>query len=119
MVATTTLPTSERAIAGFNRVTTDKLLEWDKKAVRLFAKLDHDDTKACIAAGLLEELESVPDIAPWEGELTSKAFRTTIATSNPAQAGELKAAAARYQATVASIKKYYVDLVKQYAPRDV
>lgn len=116
-ISLSTLPSSQRAISGFTRATTEKLVAWEKKAQKVYSKLDHDDTRACIAAGLLEELESVPTAAPWAKELDSQTFRATIAKSDPEQAGLVAAAATRYQATVTSLKKSYEDLVKQYAPK--
>lgn len=54
------MPRNKRALSGFEKVTTERLLDWHKKVEALFDKLDHDDTKACVSAGLLEEIEHCP-----------------------------------------------------------
>jgi len=116
-VSESKLPRSQRAITDFSKSTTERLIEWNGKVSTLFDKLDHDDTKACVAAGLLEELDSLESKAPWESEINSSTFKATIAKSDPEQAGLLAAAATRYNVTVISLKKSYEKLVRQYAPQ--
>jgi hypothetical protein len=115
-VGDSVMPRTAIAVAGFEKGTTERLLEWDKQAHKLFSKLDHDETKACVSAGLLEELERFPLTVPWANEFKTQSFRATMAASDPQQAGLLDGAATRYRATVLSIRKAYAETVKQYAP---
>jgi hypothetical protein len=112
-----TLPRTTRAAQGFSKATTERLLDWEKSANKLFEKLDHDDTRACIASGFLEELEGLSTTAPWAKSLSENSFRTMLATSDPEAAGEIEGAASKYSATVKSMRKYYENILKQYLPK--
>jgi len=114
-----TMPRTSRAADGFTRATTERLLEWEKSANRLFNQFDHDDTRACVAAGLLEELEKLPEAVPWKDELTDSSLRSMMANADPEGAGIIEGAATRYSATIKSLKKLYKDAVSQYSPKSV
>ena len=116
-VGESSMPRTKKAATGFDKATTERLLEWHKKVGALFDKLDHNDTKACVSAGFLEELEQFPSVVPWEKDLRSNSFRTNVATSDPEQAGLLEGSSTRYKRTVSSLKKSYEDYVRQYAPK--
>ena len=98
------IPTSTAAVKKFNGIT-DKLLEWDRSSDKFFGKLTDDPTIACLSAGLLEELEKLPEAAPWSDELNGKSFRNAIANSTATLGGDVAGAAARYEATIREVKK--------------
>lgn len=112
------LPTTERSLSGFSR-HVDRLNDWNIKANTLFDKFDSEATTACVAAGLLEELDKFPTAAPWESELKGQDFRTEVIRSNPAFAGKVSGRAQEFKETVRYIQKYYKDIVQQYAPKRV
>jgi len=99
-----TIPTSPAAVKKFNAIT-DKLLEWDLSSDKFFGKLTDEPTIACLSAGLLEELEKLPEEAPWSDELKGKSFRNAIANSTASLGGNVVGAAARYEATIREVKK--------------
>ncbi|MFJ3316394.1 hypothetical protein ACIPLR_13655 [Herbaspirillum huttiense] len=103
-IANSKLPTSLNALKAFNSANDD-LAKWDLTADKFFNKLTDGPTIACLSAGLLEELEKLPESVIWENDLKKATFRSTIANSNPKLAGEIAGAAARYAATLNAIKR--------------
>ncbi|EGD03911.1 hypothetical protein B1M_14127 [Burkholderia sp. TJI49] len=116
IVADPKLPTRSIDLREFNGAS-DKLVEWDSKADKLFGKLSAAETQGCIAAGLLEELERFPDAAPWEADLRKRSFRATLVESDPKRAADLAAAAAKYAAVIRSLRSKMEARVKLNAPR--
>lgn len=116
-VAESSMPRTAKAVAGFEKITTERLVEWNKKVEKLLAKVEHDETRVCIAAGLLEEFEKSLSSVPWRKDLNSASFRTAIATSDPNQAGLIEGAAVRYEKTFAAIKKNFETIVSLYTPK--
>lgn len=110
------LPTNARALKEFNG-HLDRLNTWQKQTNKLMGKLTTDSTRACIAAGLLEELERFPSKAPWADKLEGESFRATLTKSDPELAGNVAGAAKRFEETVKYTKKYFEQIVKQYAPQ--
>lgn len=115
-ISTSKLPTNTNAVKAFNSAT-DELINWDKSSDRFFSKLTDEPTKGCLSAGLLEELERLPENAPWSDELKKKSFRATIATADPKLAGEIAGAEAKYAALIKEIKNSMRKRVELYAPK--
>lgn len=111
------MPRSAVALTNFEKGTTDRVLDWNERVGKLFSKLDHDETKACVAAGMLEELERFPSTLPWTRELNNNSFKTSLVTTDPKLVGLLEGAAVRFNRTVIAIRKDYETTVKQYAPK--
>lgn len=109
------LPTNQRALSDFVGYV-DRLNAWQKKADKLLNKLPSESSRACIAAGFLEELESFPDVAPWAKQFDGKSFRADLTRADPGHAGRVAGAATQFRETTKHIKKYYEDMVKQAAP---
>lgn len=111
-----TFPTSTRALSSFQK-NTDRLIRWQERVDALFNKLDSNETKACVAAGFLDELTKFPPKAPWANELKQGGFRAEIVKADPVLAGRIVAGATQLEETVRYIRKYYENIVKQYAPK--
>jgi hypothetical protein len=111
------LPTNTISLKMFNSAA-DELISWDVTVNKLFSKLTDEPTKACIAAGLLEELEKFPDQAPWHNELNGQGFRAVVAQADPDLAGQIAGASARYTATIKLIKKSMQQRVDLHAPKN-
>lgn len=110
------LPTNMISLKTFNSATDD-LISWDTASDKLFGKLTDEPTIACISAGLLEELEKLPEQAPWSEELKGTSFRATIANGDPKLAGLIAAAETRYSVSLREIKKSMQQRVDLYAPK--
>lgn len=91
-ISDSALPTSARALSAFLK-HVDRLNAWQERANKLFNKLDSEETKACVAAGFMEELDKFPSNAPWADELNEKGFRTEIIKADPALAGKISGGA--------------------------
>jgi hypothetical protein len=94
------------------------LIAWDLRVDELFAKLQNNATKACIAAGLLEELERMPDQAAWAAQLAGHSFRAQGIRSDAQLSSRLGSAAAGMEKAVAVIKKKMLNRVNQLAPQN-
>lgn len=94
--------------------TVDKLIQWNTTSDKLFSKFENSETKACVASGFLEELEKFPEEAPWTTQLGTNNFRSKIADMDPEFSGSLAGAAARYEATLKSIKKHLTEILQEY-----
>ncbi|GAB2181207.1 hypothetical protein DLREEDagrD3_14300 [Denitratisoma sp. agr-D3] len=110
------LPTRDAQLTEFSRYV-DRLVRWDIKTNKLLEKLDHEETKACVAAGLLEELEQLPTVAPWAKQLAGNGLKQQIINAEPARAAEIAAIARKYEQLVKSLTSYYAKVVEQYAPK--
>ena len=111
-----TLPSRPIELKTFNGAV-EKLVEWDTKADKLFSKLNTVETQECIAAGLLEELDKLPDAAPWETDVKKKSFRASLIDADPKKEADLVAAAARYASLVKSLRDKMAARVKANAPQ--
>lgn len=112
-LANSKIPTSLAAVKNFNAIT-DKLLDWDRSSDKFFSKLTDEPTIACLSAGLLEELEKLPEAAPWSDELKGKSFRSAVANSTATLGGDVAGAAARYEAAIREVKKGMMRRVEPY-----
>lgn len=110
------LPTSPISLKQFNS-STDALIAWDLASDKFFNKLTDIPTIACLSAGLLEELEKLPENTPWESDLTGASFRATLANTNAKLGGDIAGAAARYAASIREVKKSMRRRVDQHAPK--
>ncbi len=106
------IPDKQESLNILNRRIND-LVVWDQRVDTLFAKLENDETKGCIASGLLEELAHLPDEAAWLKELQGKSFRARAIQSDTALYTSLEGAAAAMRAVIALAKQKMVDRVKQ------
>lgn len=118
LIRETELPTSARYLKEFNDHVV-RLNLWQKKADKLMGKLAADSTRACIAAGFLEEIEHLAVEAPWAKKLEGQSFRVDMMRADPVHAGSVAGAAKQYQETLKYIKKYYESIVKQAAGANV
>lgn len=99
-----TPPRNFPALESYSLVI-DNLVTWHSKAVKLFDKLENTKTEACIAHGLVEELDGLPNNLEWEKNLSDSSFRSELSRSDPDFAGKLRAVATRYTQTLTSIKE--------------
>lgn len=116
-LSTEQVPTTPKALGQIDKSLTH-LIEWNATVTNLFAKLDSDTTKACVSAGLLEELEKLPDDPLWASQLGTRSFRTDAISANPEHAANLAATAARFRTTVKILRNQMLDRVKMYAPQN-
>ncbi|PTR15258.1 hypothetical protein C8R31_104287 [Nitrosospira sp. Nsp2] len=94
----------------------NRLYSWHNKAANMITKLESEESKACISAGLLEELEKFPASVPWEDELKTESFRALILRSDPDLAGSVATEVLRMKEIVKFMRRHYKDIVEQYAP---
>jgi hypothetical protein len=111
------IPDKKDALNDFNRRVND-LIVWDQRVDTLFAKLENNETKGCIASGLLEELARLPDEAIWLKELQGGSFRAKAIKSDVALYTSLQGAAGAMKAIITIAKNKMVDRVKQVEPKN-
>lgn len=109
-------PEKQSEIKLFEKRVGD-LIAWDLRVDELFGKLQNDATKACIAAGLLEELDRLPNQAVWASLLSNKSFRAQVILSDPQLSSRLGSAVGGMEKAVAVVKKKMLDRVNQFAPQ--
>jgi hypothetical protein len=112
------LPSNTNSLKNFN-TAIDDFISWDKSSDKFFSKLNDNPTIACISAGLLEELEKIPEKAPWSDDLNGNSFRSTLLKADPNLAGQIAGTAARYSASIKEIKNSMRQRVDMYAPKKV
>jgi hypothetical protein len=110
------IPPDMAALKPFT-ATINALQRWDDQTDSLFLKLENDETKACIAAGLLEEIERLPDELSWASLLTGKGIRSQAIQANATLYGATAGEHERYKAVTAVVKRKMLMRVQQYAPR--
>lgn len=113
------LPTNKNSVQEFNKTINNELSNWSATSDKFFTKLTDEATKACMAAGLLEELEKLPEEIFWEKELNGNGFRATVAKSDPELAGLIAGASSRYSAMLKEIKNIMKNRVNLYAPTKI
>ncbi len=102
------LPTGKKSIREADKLN-DRLLQWDEKADLLFEKFEDDNTKACVAEGLIEEFGKLPNEFPWEQEVDKSQLRSQIVQSDTATEVSIAGLSARYKI----IKKSVADKLKK------
>jgi len=102
-ISNSKLPTNENGVKEFT-AATNELINWDAASDRFFGKLSDVSSKACISAGLLEELEKLPEKAPWANQLEDKSFRSIMAKRDASLASDISGAEARYAAAIREVK---------------
>lgn len=102
-IGSSKLPTTQNQLVGANRAI-DELLEWELQVQKLFGKFDDPATQACVAAGLLDDVNKLPASLPWQKDLDSSTLRGQASRSDSGQAGEVAAASARYSAVLKQLK---------------
>lgn len=112
------IPKNPAAVANFEK-SIDRLLEWEQKSNKFFRKISDEPTIGCISAGLLEELEKLPNEPKWKSEIEQGTFRAAVATNTSSKAGEVAAAAARMSEVVKAVKKGMENRLKLVAPRKI
>lgn len=110
------IPTNE---LDLRRITenVDDLQNWYHEADKLIAKLDGADAKACVAAGLLEELERFPENLAWHAATHQDNFRARVLIEDIELASALDAVAARYARLLAVTKSHLLRHVNAVATR--
>jgi len=81
-------------------------------------KLESNDTKACVAAGLLEELERFPEELPWVAQTRKDNFKARLLIEDVELATSLDAVAARYARLLAIAKIHLQREVEIHAPKN-
>ncbi|MFN7505922.1 MAG: hypothetical protein ACK5Q1_10215 [Limnobacter sp.] len=125
------ISTSEkiRDNAGHSRIPTanelkevtenvDALQRWFSDTESLMQKLESNDTKACVAAGLLEELERFPEELPWVAQTRKDNFKARLLIEDVELATSLDAVAARYARLLAIAKIHLQREVEIHAPKN-
>jgi hypothetical protein len=112
-ISNSKLPRNEQLLRQFNS-TVDQLITWEQSVDKLFTKIENADTEACIAAGLLEELEKFPDAAPWADQLVEQSFKATVIASDTDRAAQTAALATKFAVVVKAIKKNLKIRLKNY-----
>lgn len=110
-----TLPENSQQLKQFNQAL-GSLISWDSKVDKLMAKLENDSTKACISAGLSEELEKLQDEPPWADSLTSNTFRVKVLKSDIDKYQKINSASQSMQNTVAAVKKKMEQRTNHFTP---
>lgn len=113
----TKMPRSKKAADSYSKHQLDRLISWEERLNKLMAKLDHNDTKACVSSGFLEELETLPESLPWENDTESKNISSVLVKSDPELYAEVKGLTIRYKRTIQQIKKALENQVKEFAPQ--
>lgn len=96
----------------------DDLQAWYHEADKLISKLDSVEAKACVAAGLLEELERFPDDLVWLEATRRDNFRARMLIEDVELAAALDAIAARYARLLAVTREHLRRYVAAAAPRN-
>lgn len=111
------IPTRE---IDLRRITenVDDLQHWYHEADKLIAKLDGEEAKACVAAGLLEELERFPENLLWHAATRQDNFRARMLIEDVELASALDAVAARYARLLAVTKAHLLRHVNAVATRN-
>ena len=84
----------------------DDLQNWYHESDKLIAKLDSIEAKACVAAGLLIELEKFPENLAWLAETRRDNFRARMLIEDIERASNLDAIAARYSRLLSVTKEH-------------
>lgn len=110
------IPKSSAALAKFEK-SIDALLAWEQSSDKFFRKISDAPTIGCIAAGLLEELEKLPEEPKWKLEIKNGSFRAAVATNTSSKAAEVAAAAARMSEAVKAVKNNMRSRLDSVAPQ--
>lgn len=97
------LPINDISLSNTKKITTS-LLDWESSKDLLFSKFEDPETAACVATGLLSEVEKLPLNFPWQNELSKSNFRVQIIDANSRFSGNVAAEGANYSATLKSVK---------------
>ena len=117
-ISETDLPPDKGRLKRFTSVI-DYLSAWDAKTDALFSKLENYETKACISAGFLEEMDKVLDQLEWAPLLTGKSIRSQALQLDARLYGVVVGEHERYKTTVAAMKKKMLVRVQQYETQKV
>ena len=110
-------PNTERDL-DLASLNVEALTTWYNDVDKLLHKLESDETKSCVAAGLLEELERFPEQLPWVEDAKSDSFRARMLKEDVDLAARVDAIAARYARLLALTKEQLLRVVKASAPRN-
>ena len=110
------IPKNTAALAKFEK-STKALLAWEQSSDKFFRKISDKPTIGCIAAGLLQELEQLPDEPKWKSEIKNGTFRAAVATNTSAKAADVAAAAARMSEAVKAVKENMRNRLDLVAPQ--
>lgn len=111
-------PTTERDLLVVSQ-NIEAVGTWYNDVDKLMHKLESEETKACVAAGLLEELERFPEALPWTEEAKSDSFRARMLKEDVDLAARVDSLAARYARFLALSKEQLKRTLAAVAPRTV
>ncbi|MBB4128796.1 hypothetical protein GGR77_004127 [Xanthomonas translucens] len=106
------LPTGRKGIDSVDALN-DRLIGWNEKADVLFSRFEEKDTQACVAQGLLEELDKFPTDFPWQKELADSSLKSQIAGSDMRVASKIAGLSTRYKMIIEAVKKKLRTRVRQ------
>jgi hypothetical protein len=103
-----------------NKVHTnvEALSTWYSDVDKLIQKLESNETRACVAAGLLEELERFPEQMPWIEDARADSFRARMLKEDVDLASKVDAIAARYARLLALSKEQLKKVLLAALPRN-
>lgn len=110
------LPKTEAELSLYKKHIAT-LIAWDQKVDKLFTKLENEPTKACISAGLLEELERLPGQPIWAAELAGNSLKMQALKADPGLYASLQGSVQHMLTAASTIKEKMLTRVKQYAPQ--
>ncbi len=99
------------------RNAVNDLLTWETKSDKLLGKITDVKTKACIAAGLAEELEKFADDPSWTKQLNSKGLGAAIIAADTSELAKISQLATQYSVVIKSLRKKMMVHVAEAAPQ--
>ena len=98
------IPTTQDKLEVFSKGIST-LVAWEVTADKLFEKIDtNNDTKACLSAGFLEELEKFPNEPYWIKQLKGNKLQSAVINADINFSSDLDAAASKYSSVLSSLK---------------
>ncbi len=109
-------PSTERDLAEV-KTNIESLNHWHTDATKLLGKFESDETRACVAAGLLEELERFPEQLPWVEDARRDTFRARMLQEDVDLAARVDGLAATYARLLVLIKRDVRRVLDASTPR--
>lgn len=108
-------PSSDSDIHEISK-NINELKEWKTEAEKLIDKLNNEDSKVCVAAGLLEELEKFPEQLPWFEESRKDNFKTRLLAEEEELSSKIDGVAAKYSRLLDLYKQYFRKIILEHEP---
>lgn len=109
-------PMTDKALNNVS-AQVEALAAWYNDADKLLHKLESNETRSCVAAGLLEELERFPEHLTWAEDAKTDSFRARLLKDDVDLASKVDAIAARYARLLALSKEQLKRALTVAAPR--